>query len=197
MKEITAIVQGQNTPWRNEIVNLSSCSALLWVSLWPQYWPVELNRQQAPQEGFEVFVVPGRTMSCKKQHLLRCRGSWGCNHLVGGLWETITQSCSLIRHVDRGTGEVCRLSSQLAKTNIALVSHNSLTLPRTVIRYWFGLTRARRSSGLLSQPTVWRSVFPGASWGLLCKLYFSAVAALRRAAPWMLNGGSPFSRHIV
>lgn len=94
-------------------------------------------------------------------------------------------------------GRRCGLSSQLAKTNTALVSHNSLTLARTVIRYWFGLTMARRSSGLLSQPTVRRSVLPGASWRLLCKLYFSAVAALRRAAPWMLSGGSPFVRRIV
>lgn len=75
---------------------------LLRVSVWPQYWAIEAKRQQAAHKDFEVFVVRERTVSCKKIHspsARRHRGGRGCNHLVGGLWETITQSCSLIRRV--------------------------------------------------------------------------------------------------
>lgn len=106
----------------------------------------------------------------------------------------VSQSVCVCVCVSGGQGGYCPLSWRRQTLPWCLIT---FTLQRTVIRYWFGLTRARRSSGLLYQPTVRRSVLPGALWGLLCKLYFSAVAALRRAAPWMLNESSPFGRHIV
>lgn len=112
-----------------------------------------------------------------------------CFHLVWRLWETITQSWPLIKHMDG------RLSLVLKKQTSPLCLITLPLLLRMVIWYWLGFMRAHRSSSLLFHRTEWRSVLSWVSWPcaccIICCYGFAATCALN------VRWGSWLRHHIV